>query len=509
MKRTIFVVLLMGVLTLSFAQTSLSGTYRYSTNAYITFTGNSFTGSWNSSSTMSGTYSVLGTRLTLNITGGTLARNTWTWTIVDANTLRDQDGDRWNKESTAAVPLTEYGPVPGTTFSGKMRWLAANAQSNTSYTVEVTADESIAPMPLSFSGKNNIHITLKAIGSQPIVFTLSAGSMFTVESGVTLILDGNLELQGRSNNYTSLIRINSGGSLIMNNGVKLSGNGGGVFVSSGGTFTMSGGEISGNASVTGGGAVGVQSGTFTMNGGKISGNTGGGGVFVSSGTFTMSGGEISGNTSAYAGGGVCVDSGTFTMSGGEISGNRVSDRSQAYGGGGVCVDNGTFTMSGGEISGNTAEKGGGVFVKDDTFLMNIALNGGDVMDTTFVMNFVMNGGKISGNTVRDGGGGVYVDSGTFILNNGEISGNTANRGGGVCVSWGTFSKTGGVIYGYSSTDSNSNRAMQANRGHAVYVSHSNSMYIMKKDATSGPRDNLSYNGYSYPPVSSGDWEWDF
>jgi len=102
MKKTlILTVLLTGVLVLGFAQTALSGTYRYSANAYITFTGSYFTGSWNRTDTMSGTFSISGNRLTLNITDGTKARNTWTWTVVDANTLRDQDGDSWRKEGNS------------------------------------------------------------------------------------------------------------------------------------------------------------------------------------------------------------------------------------------------------------------------------------------------------------------------------------------------------------------------------------------------------------------------
>jgi hypothetical protein len=79
------------------SSTAFSGTYRYDASYYITFTDSNFTGSWGSS-TMSGTYSVSGSRLTLNITGGTVGRGTQNWTIVDANILRDQDGDSWMKE---------------------------------------------------------------------------------------------------------------------------------------------------------------------------------------------------------------------------------------------------------------------------------------------------------------------------------------------------------------------------------------------------------------------------
>jgi hypothetical protein len=100
--------------------------------------------------------------------------------------------------------------------------------------------------------------------------------------------------------------VESGGTLEMNAGSKISGNttfhnGGGVAVYNGGTFIMSGGDISGNTA-----------------------NSYGGGVY---GTFTMSGGAISGNT-AYHGGGVYVVYvyGTFTKeSGGVIYGSNASD----------------------------------------------------------------------------------------------------------------------------------------------------------------------------------------
>jgi branched-chain amino acid transport system substrate-binding protein len=110
-KGLFFTVMLMSVLTFGFAQSVLSGTYRYTANVYITFTGNTFTGTWNKSSTMTGTYSVSGNRLTLNITGGTLAQNTWNWTIVDVNTIRDHDGDRWSKEGTASVSIQNTLPI--------------------------------------------------------------------------------------------------------------------------------------------------------------------------------------------------------------------------------------------------------------------------------------------------------------------------------------------------------------------------------------------------------------
>jgi ABC-type glycerol-3-phosphate transport system substrate-binding protein len=101
-KVLFFTVMLLNALVLGFAQSVLSGIYRYDADYYISFAGNNFTGAWDSSS-MSGNYSVSGSRLTLNITGGTVGRNTWNWTIVNANTIRDHDGDDWRKEGGASV----------------------------------------------------------------------------------------------------------------------------------------------------------------------------------------------------------------------------------------------------------------------------------------------------------------------------------------------------------------------------------------------------------------------
>ena len=82
------------------------------------------------------------------------------------------------------------------------------------------------------------------------IVQLSAnGSLFTI-AHVTLTLQNNVTLTGRTNNNASLININSG------------------------TFRMNGGEISGNTSSLYGGGVYVSGGTFTKTatGGVIYGN---------------------------------------------------------------------------------------------------------------------------------------------------------------------------------------------------------------------------------------------
>jgi fibronectin type 3 domain-containing protein len=390
--------------------------------------------------------------------------------------------------------------VPGNGLAAKLAWLQSNAISNNYYIIEVDKDENIGPQTLSYSGKSNITIILRGDGVMRTVNLSSSGRLFLVNSGVTLILDNNITLKGRASNNNFLVYIDNGGTLVMNNEVKIIDNktssspGGGVRVY-GGSFTMNGGEISGNTaasgSITTGSGVYVNSGTFTMHGGKISGNTASGsittgsGVYVSSGTFTMYGGEISGNTasgSIATGSGVYVNSGTFTMHSGEISGNTASDL-----GGGVYMSSGTFTMYGGEISDNRAgvSVGSGTFTMEDGKISGNTGRGVSVGTGTFTMEdgkisdntgsgvfiesdssrrtgtFTMNDGEISGNS----GGGVSVYYGSFTMNDGEISDNTTSGGGGgVSVYYSSFTMNGGTISGNTT---NSNAAYSGGGG--VYV----------------------------------------
>jgi len=139
-------------------------------------------------------------------------------------------------------------------------------------------------------------------------------SIFSVEGGGALTLGrpgmaGTITLNGAELN-DGIITVADGGTLVMEDGSRLTGNavttdytGGGVRIASGGaTFNMTGGRIEDNNATGNGGGVHVTNGgTFNMFGGSIAGNsatTDGGGVFVSDGaTFTMHGGTISGSNS--------------------------------------------------------------------------------------------------------------------------------------------------------------------------------------------------------------------
>ena len=227
MKRgLIFLVMLAGVLVLGFTQSALSGTYRYSTNAYITFTGNNFSGSWNRTSTMSGTYSVSGDRLTLNITGGTMARNTWNWTIADANTLRDHDGDSWRKEGDAQAPAQ-----PPVTWDVKnaAAWIEAvggirSGGNNKTYIIIVTGAISVpSSNDATFGSVTGITVTIQGDGT---LSPSSTGALLFIGNGQTVVAKDTITLQGRDNYNNSLVRIEER-TFRMENSASVTGNIGG------------------------------------------------------------------------------------------------------------------------------------------------------------------------------------------------------------------------------------------------------------------------------------------
>jgi uncharacterized repeat protein (TIGR02543 family) len=249
--------------------------------------------------------------------------------------------------------------VEGSSLAQKLAWLQTNAVSNTGYTLEVFADENISPTSLSYSGRSNITVALSGIGANRTINLSSNGSIFTVATSNTLILDNNITLRGRTSNNASLVRVNSGGSLEMRGNTKITGNtvtsssnstyGGGVYVDNGANFTMcNSSSVSGNtANGTGGPSLG-----FTRYAGY------GGGVYVAaSGNLTMrddsiiSGNSARSNNTGYgSGGGVYFRGETFIMQdNATVSGNT------ATGNGGGVSNGGTFRITGGTIYGSNAE----------------------------------------------------------------------------------------------------------------------------------------------------------
>jgi len=251
--------------------------------------------------------------------------------------------------------------LSGNTLAEKLQWLKTNVLNNNfSYFIEVDASEKISPQTLSYEGKEGITIILTGSGGEKFISLLSGnGPLFTIESGVTLLLDNNITLLRNSVSV-------KGGALVMNVGSEISGNTGrGVYVMSGGSFTMNGGEISGNK----GGVSLSDGGRFTMNGGKIYGNSFSGNAVDSKyygywGNYGSYDAKIS-----IGGGGVYVTSGcSFTMNGGEIFGNSSSSStylylidetvSSCYGGGVYVSNGGIFRIVNGTLENNNAKDEG-------------------------------------------------------------------------------------------------------------------------------------------------------
>ena len=213
--------------------------------------------------------------------------------------------------------------VQGNTLAEKLDWVKNYAEGGKTYTLEVSSDENfswgISFRETSYSG-NITTVKLIGIGGIKTISISPVGTLFDIGYNYTLILDENIVLKGTENNNAPLVKVAYSGTLIMNNGSKITGNssssyyGGGVYVG-GGTFTMNGGTISGNTAGDWGGGVYVGGGTFTMTGGTISGNINqgpsslGGGVYVrGASTFNKTGGIITGYSSDTENGNVVKNS---------------------------------------------------------------------------------------------------------------------------------------------------------------------------------------------------------
>jgi len=350
-------------------------------------------------------------------------------------------------------------PVSGATLAEQLAWLRdGNAVNNSWHFIGISADESIGPQELAFDGMT-VCIILRGNG---VVTLADNGSLFTVGSGVTLRLDGDITLRGMNANDAPLVLVGPDGTFVMERGT-VTGNtntcpdytGGGMRVY--GTFAMNGGVISHNAASSidywvGGGGVMVDGGAFVMNGGSVLNNSAvsggwsdGGGVFVrGEGTFVMNNGTISHNISRQGGGVSLGAGGTFTMHNGTISYNNTTDQQWASGGGVMIVQGSTFNMHGGAIRANASLGGGGIA---------IGWYGG-VDGVGGIFN--MHGGTISENTAQRDGGGVLVSGesldgvsiqGIFDMRGGVIFGNTAVQGGGGVAGSGIIRMSNGVIYG--------------------------------------------------------------
>jgi len=216
------------------------------------------------------------------------------------------------------VPSKEGG------LEERIAWIRDFAQSGDRFTIELNEDVNFKAQFLRAPGKKDITITLIGIGEMRTIELIGNGSIFTIDSGFTLVLSNNVTLKGSRKNNAPLILVN-GGRLSMGSNSRIIGNhGGGVCLTS--THSLSTPKPifrPGNSNIFKSmSELETNVATFNMNGGEISGNNGnhGGGVFVGAeSVFNMSGGTITNNRARRAGG--VWNEGTFRIKNGCIKDN--------------------------------------------------------------------------------------------------------------------------------------------------------------------------------------------
>lgn len=340
-----------------------------------------------------------------------------------------------------------------------------NKDSDSEYTIELTADFSITGFSINSPHKTTI------LGSGHTL-TMGASGSVSVSKGAELTLgaaDGNVlnirSAEGTSNDEPGMLHIQ--GTCNMYSGVTLSGRvgnnyfGGGVTVS-GGTFHMYGGTIEkcgikGGSVCYGGGVAVVYGGQFIMDSGTIKDcyvdsdyiswdpnrlfTAMGGGVFVSGGSyFRMNGGSISNNRATNMGGGVAV----------AISLDEI------YASGSYGMLKSSAEILGGKVEENQAKKGAGLFASGyyyvdapaicaDTPAVGATENPGLHIKDTQILN------NTATDTEEGRGGGVLVvalkSPAAASLKNTTVKGNKAATGAGIASyeSWTNLSIKGCTV----------------------------------------------------------------
>jgi hypothetical protein len=173
-------------------------------------------------------------------------------------------------------PTVEYRTGSGQNLSDALTAIGADS-IGVDFTILMGQDEpAFTPFTLDNAAYGGKRLCIRGGGYTVTLEGASTGSLFTLETGVVLVLS-DITLQGRGLEFTNsgALIVVAGGDLLTHSETNITGNsfsvGGGVSVS-GGTFTMSGGSIAGNSS-SGGGGVYVGGGSFTMGGGFSGGDT--------------------------------------------------------------------------------------------------------------------------------------------------------------------------------------------------------------------------------------------
>jgi len=131
-----------------------------------------------------------------------------------------------SNSGTVTTTVTSEGTVlRGGNLTAKLNWLDRSVESHNTYIVEVGANENIDPRTLEYTGAINVTVILRGDSANRTVRLSKNGTMFTVSSNVTFVLDNNVTLQGHNKNTGAMVRVN-GGTFRMNTGSAITGNGG-------------------------------------------------------------------------------------------------------------------------------------------------------------------------------------------------------------------------------------------------------------------------------------------
>ena len=236
----------------------------------------------------------------------------------------------------------------------------------------------------------NGKVTVKATSSKAI--NSEASCIFTVKKGGTLTLESNVTLNTTVNNPVSCVKVEEGGTLILDGAEITSSsttNPTGVSITKGkliiksGTIsdikgspivatdseiTITGGTISNNRSTSSRSTVSLKNCTADITNLTVTENSAnwyGGGIMISGGgTYTFTSCVISNNSTGYSngapgyGGGIYIDTtGTVTFTGCTITGNSAINNGSSSKGGGIYLKSGTLTTTDCTINSNTTKNG--------------------------------------------------------------------------------------------------------------------------------------------------------
>jgi hypothetical protein len=191
---------------------TLTGTYSFSGSYSITFSGNRFTLKADDT-TVTGSYSVSGNTFTLTGHGRTWSWITRAWTITDANTLRDADGDLWRKSGNTLIGTYSYGSSESITFSGNRFTLKFDGATVTgSYSVSGNT------FTLTGHGRTDSWITGAWTITDSNTLRASDGTLWEKSTVIPTVLSGtytygqlfSISFSGNNFTYTILTLTDSG-----------------------------------------------------------------------------------------------------------------------------------------------------------------------------------------------------------------------------------------------------------------------------------------------------------